>query len=221
MNSEPNPYAPPSVDPTRPLSASQDSGKLWRVVDGRLQVRTMASLPDVCVYGYPEEEPGKRVSMVLQTLPNWVNQMIWLSAAALMIWSDYPIEWTMILFFGAIFLPGWLAKKVRIMIFQSRRAARRSMLRGSVFPVVLVLTIFLAGTYGVQWKWEFFGLGGRTDLAVLLLPLLLLSNLIPTKGPSRAKALNDGWFEVKGTAPEAVRRLEGIQQRASTPHRPA
>ena len=95
------------------------------------------------------------------------------------------------------------------------------MLRGSVFPVVLVLTIFLAGSYEVQWKWEFFGLGGGTDLAVLLLVFLLLSNLIPTKGPSQAKALNDGWFEVKGTALEAVRRLEEIQQRASTPHRPA
>jgi hypothetical protein len=218
---EVDPYVPPAVDPTRPSSAWQDSGKLWRVIDGRLQVRNMASLPDVCVYGYPEEEPGKRVSMVLQTLPNWIGQLIWLAAVVFMIWSDYPIEWTMILFFGAIFLPGWLAKKVRIMIFQSRRAARRLMLRGSVFPVALVLTIFLAGSYEVQWKWEFFGLGGGADLAILLLLFLLFLNLLPTQGPSRAKTLGDGWFEVIGTAPGAVARLEEIQHRGDRVHRPA
>jgi hypothetical protein len=220
MSGEVDPYAPPSVDPARPSSASQDGGKLWRVVDDRLQVRNMASLPDVCVYGYPEEEPGTRVFLVLQTLPNWVVQLSWLAVVATVFWEGLGWQWMFAIVLSALILPGLLSKKVRLMVFRSQRAVRLSILRGILFPVVMGVAVYGALSYESRWEWLPSGLhAGVAVGAVLFLGFLL--NLIPRKGPARAVALKDGWFEVKGTAPEAVRRLEEIQQRASTVHRPA
>ena len=222
MNSETNPYAPPSVDPTPSSAASQDGGKLWRVVDGRLQVRNMASLPDVCVYGYPEGEPGTRVSVVLQTLPNWVGQLSWLAAVAMVFWEGLGWQWMFAIVLSALILPGLLSKKVRLMVFRSQRVARLSIfiLRGILFPVAMGVAVYGALSYEFRWEWLPSGWhAGVAVGAVLLLGFLL--NLIPGKGPARAVALKGGWFEVKDTAPEAVRRLEEIQQRASTVHRPA
>jgi hypothetical protein len=220
MSGEVDPYAPPAVDPTQPSSAWHDGGKLWRVERGRLQVRNLASLPDVCVYGYPEEEPGTRVSLVLQTLPAWVGQLLWLPVVFVLFQDD--LGWTLAfaVIFGALVLPGMLSKKVRLMVFRSRRAARLLTLRGILFPLVMGGAVYGALTYEVRWEWLPSELhAGVAVGAVLLLGFLL--NFIPMKGPARAVALGDGWFEVKGTAPEAVQRLEEIQQRATAVDRPA
>ncbi len=219
MNSEPNPYAPPSVDPTRPSSASQDSGKLWRVVDDRLQVRNMASLPDVCVYGYPEGEPGTRQSLVLKTLPEWARQLMVLPALAILFLENLGVAGVGI-FFLAIVLPGFLGKKVRLMIFRSRRAERGLMFRRVALPILVGVAVYATLRVGFHREWLPPEMSRFVPLGAVVVILLLL-NFLPSRGPTRAITLNDGWFEVKGTAPEAVRRLEEIQQRASTPHRPA
>lgn len=220
MNPEPNPYAPPSVDPTRP-SVSQDSGKLWRVLDGRLQVRNLASLPDVCVYGYPAEEPGTRESLVLQTTPGWVWHLLWLPAAAFMIWSDDPMgSWSMGIFFAVIFLPGLLAKKVRIMIFRSRRASRSLSFRILAGPLLIGLAMYMGFQSQLGWEWLPQRLRSELPWVAVLLAVFFW-NLIPVKGPARVAAREDGWFEVKGTAPAAIARLAEIQQRSESMRRPA
>lgn len=220
MKPEPNPYAPPAVDPSRPSSASQDGGKLWRVEGHRLQVRNLASLPDVCVYGYPEGEPGTRVSLALRTLPAWVGQLCWLPVVFVLFQEDLGWEWTFAVIFGALILPGLLSKKVRLMVFRSQRAARLLTLRGILFPVVMVAAVYGALSYESRWEWLPSELDTEVAVgAVLFLGFLL--TLIPMKGPARAVALKDGWFEVKGTAPEAITRLAEIQQRAAPAHRPA
>jgi hypothetical protein len=220
MSGEVDPYVPPAVDPTRPSSESRDGGRLWRVIDDRLRVRNMASLPDVCVYGYAEEEPGTRVSMVLQTLPHWIGQILWWVAVVMMLWGDVRLEWSFALICLAILLPNFLGKRVQIMIFRSRRAARHLMLRGILFVSVMLGAIYFSSQYHIQWRWEFFGINGDMGVGIILVAGLLW-NLIPTKGPSRVIPMGDGWFGVKGVHPEAVRRLAVIQQRAESVRRPA
>jgi hypothetical protein len=220
MNGEVDPYVPPAVDPTRPLLESRDAGKLWQVVDGGLRVRNMASLPDVCIYGAPVEEPGTRVSLVLQTLPHWPGQLLWWLAVAMMLRGNVPLGWSFVLICLAIVLSNFLGKRVRIMTFQSRRAARMSMFRGVLFPVVMGVAIYAALDYDIRWGWVPAGIRDEVGVGLVLLVGILFS-LLPVKGPARAVSLKDGWFEVKGAAPEAVQRLAEIQQRADPAHRPA
>ena len=219
MSEEVDPYVPPAVDPTRSL-ASRDGGKLWRVVDDRLQVRNMGSLPDVCVYGYAEEEPGTRVSLVLQTLPAWIGWAIWLPALTIVLAREIPWQLGFVGILVALLLLHLLGKKVRLMIFRSRRAARHLTLRGILFLSVMLGAIYFSSKYHIQWRWEFFGISGDMGVGIILVAGLLWK-LIPTKGPSRVIPMGDGWFGVKGVHPDAVRRLAVIQQRASTLHRPA
>ena len=65
MNEEPNPYAPPAIHEEPHLSGSPDSGRLWRVMDGQLEVRHLASLPNVCVAGSQEGESGAYQSTLM------------------------------------------------------------------------------------------------------------------------------------------------------------
>jgi len=221
MNHQPDPYAPPRVDPVPPSPAVRDGGKLWRVEGNRLEVRSMASLPDVCVYGYPEADSGRRVSLVLRAPPPWINQILLLAALAALLFGKLDGAGIVVTFMLAITFPSLIGKKVRLMVFRSQRATRRLMLPLLVLPVLIGVALYISSNYEIRWKWALLELDGRIGMGGIALLGVILLNLIPTKGPSRAVALKDGWFEVKGIAPEAVQRLAEIQQRADAKRRPA
>lgn len=215
---EPNPYAPPAVHVGGELPPS--TGPLWRITSGRLQVRNMASLPDVCVCGDPQTELGVRSSIVLESLPLWVKPVLFLGIviATQLTKLDWSIGVVLIML--AIFLPGLFAKRVKLMIFRSRRSERSVMIRKALSGVIFIAVFWASLNYGIQWKWDLFGLHGQIDVGMLALVCLFM-DIIPGRGPSRVITLGDAWFEVKGTHPDALAKLEEIQGRVKPSHPPA
>lgn len=65
MSEEFNPYLPPEVEEPSARPMGMPDGCRWRVEEGKLLVRDRASLPDVCIFGAPDAEPGLRVSVPL------------------------------------------------------------------------------------------------------------------------------------------------------------
>jgi hypothetical protein len=180
----------------------------------------MASLPDVCVCGDPQTELGVRSSIVLESLPLWVKPVLFLGIviATQLTKLDWSIGVVLIML--AIFLPGLFAKRVKLMIFRSRRSERSVMIRKALSGVIFIAVFWASLNYGIQWKWDLFGLHGQIDVGMLALVCLFM-DIIPGRGPSRVITLGDAWFEVKGTHPDALAKLEEIQGRVKPSHPPA
>jgi hypothetical protein len=194
MTSEPNPYAPPSAAPMAPHGAVLDAGKLWRVVDGHLEVRNTASLPDVCVYGYSEYEGGRRASLILSTQPPWFGPLLWLPFWVVILWSNLDASY----------------------LFGARRAGLLGLMRA-----VLVIA-FGVGVYWLLRYEDGLDIGSDNLKQLLFLCLIFFAILalrfMPGSGPSRVRTLSDSWFEVCGVPAAVVARLAEIQQRATPAH---
>ncbi|WP_367870346.1 hypothetical protein [Luteolibacter sp. Populi] len=214
MNPEPDidPYAPPASDPTLPPLSPADSGSLWRVVGGRLQVRKSASLPDVCIDGSPDHEPGQRYPLEFSTLLPGISTATWCVFLAILF--SYNLK-PMFLFLGCgivMVLPWLFEKKVRVLAFRSRRSAGRSRLLEILLLAGFVGFAFAAMNFPRDPAGSYFYLLPFGVLAVLA----ILSHFIPGRTPSRAKALPGDWFELKGIAPAAITRFEELQQRLAS-----
>ena len=214
MNQEPNPYAPPQVDPVATPLGIQDSGSLWRIVDGRLQFREMASLPNVSISGSQHGEPGTRFSLALESraLVGWVRGVALLLLGAVgFAGLLHSHSAKTIAFFAVVSLPGLLGKKARILVFRSKRKESaingRSWLGALLVGMGSVLLIHLLRTYWVNLPAEDFLL-----LLAVVVGAVQLVFLLAGKWPP-VRTLGDGWFELRKVPPEAIRQLEEIQLR--------
>ena len=205
-----DPYAPPRADPTTAPAVVNDSGSLWRVVDGRLQFREMASLPDVCISGSPPGEPGTRTSLALesQALMGWVRGVALLLLAIIGLAGVIP--WPKaktLLFFAAFLLPGLLAKKPRILVFRSKRKESAVYGRSLLIGLGFLLLVHLLRMFWERPSPEDFLLHVALVMGIVQV-VLLLSGKLPHVRP-----LGDGWFEWRKLPPAAIHRLKEIQQR--------
>jgi hypothetical protein len=211
MTHEPNPYAPPEVDPAAP-NVYPDSGSLWRIADGRLQVRNQASLPDVCIYGSPEREPGTRSSIVFNTTPEFVVGITWIALGLALIAGLVPRELTFPMIF-IVLAPMLFGKKVRVLAFRSGDATRSAGVRNLVSMVISIAVDFALARYASFLPWRIPTLAAMA----LVFGVVRLVRFGVGKRFGWARFLKDGWFEIPGIAPAAIVRLEEIQRRLAVP----
>ena len=214
MNDEPNPYTPPQADPWPAVSdiSYPDSGTLWRVVAGKLQVRHMASLPDIAIKGEPEGEPGRRMSMVIRIMPEWLYGVLWLGVAAVGLTGWLSDDMFIYLFLAAAFLPDFLGKKVRVMMFRTNAEMRRTTLWIVLFVALLIGLIFVAPFFETP-ELLLFWKGGTLSLIAFYFGVLHLIHHFKGGSLGWGRGREDGWFQVSGIAPAAIARLEELQQR--------
>ncbi len=204
-----DPYAPPRAEPLTVFSDGNDSGSLWRVVDGRLQFRDGAVLPDIGPDGSPNGEPGPRFSLALETkaLPALMRGLGlpilgFASLSGILPWGGAKIG----AFFPLFWLPYWLGPKVRIHLVRSK-SRERSILYRLLFGTLAVG--LLLSTVLLNWL-----KAHAADLLLypwIVLGILQLVLLITGKAP-HAREVEDGWFEWSYLKPEAILHLEEIQR---------
>lgn len=214
MNDQPNPYRPPQADPWPAVSGIQypNSGTLWRIVDGKLQVQPTASLPDVAVDGSPEAAAGKRMALVVRVMPEWLYGVLWLGIAGARLagWVSYDVF--LLMFFAVAFLPGLLGKRLRVELYRSNAEITRTTVRFLVVIVILVGLLVVAPLLGwtaVSGFWE----GGTLALIGVYYGVLHLFHHFRGGSLGWARNAGDGWFELKGIAPAAIARLEDLEKR--------
>lgn len=215
MKGELDPYAPPRADPL-PAAATLpvDSGSLWRVVDGRLQFRDGAVLPDIGPDGSPNGEPGPPFSLVLETksLPALVRGLGLLLLGIIFAARMFPsggvwTSWFFAFFLAVAWLPRWLGPKIRLQVFRSKPKEQAALYRGLLWVFAVAILQFSA-----QMRWpgirpeEFWAYMGMTFASYQFV-------LLATGKAPPAREVEDGWFEWKGLKPEAIPHLEEIQQR--------
>ncbi|WP_265594534.1 hypothetical protein [Haloferula sp. BvORR071] len=211
MNHELNPYAPPAGHEEPRVSGSPDSGRLWRVMDDRLEVRHLANLPNVCVAGSLEAEPGAYQSMLMRRVPPWWIGVVWLvfGILAFVGWlSLSPLPFALVTIANIL---ATTSKEPRVEFFRSHSASRSSAMRtwlwmAGIF-VGMVVVIYLESHKGV-----IFRACGPINIAVLLLGALILLRSIRDSRFGMASKLSDGWYEMRGIAPAVIARLEEIQR---------
>lgn len=207
-----NPYAPPRADPLPLSPGGDDSGSLWRVLEGRLQFRDGASLPDgLCISGAPAGEPGSRISLKLETR-SWLS---WLRSVGLLavgmaglagLAPGYRVQMGM---FYVCLLSAALGKKPRILVFRSTRHLRANSLR----VLLLVGAVGLVVFFDRLPSWLVSDIFIYLALAIGCLNLLFYwTGRVPP-----LRRLADGWYEWLRLPPAVVLRLEEIQQR-QPPH---
>lgn len=212
MNGELDPYAPPRADPVPAMVAipgGKDSGSRWRVVEGRLEVRQKASLPDIPLDGSQPGTPGTRYPLLFETsaLPGAVRAvgLLLLGIACLAGVLSSPFTGNLLLLATAVG-PGWLKPRLRVRGFRSKS-------QDSAFVLVALLAISTVGflLLAIASRWPevfpaYCGIYLGMALGVYQLILILRGKVPP------AREVGDGWFHLKGAAPQAIRRLEEIQQ---------
>lgn len=214
MNEEPNPYTPPQVDAWPAVSGIEypNSGTLWRVVDGKLQVRPAASLPDVAIDGSPPGETGKRMALVIRIMPEWLFGLLWLAIAAARLYERVSYNVFLLMFFAVAFLPALLGKRLRVQLYRTNAEIMRATLRYLVTIAVIIGLIFAGPFFGLR---EILPVREGGVLAIIALYYGCLHLFHHLRGGSLgwARAVGDGWFELKGIAPAAIASLEALQQR--------
>lgn len=203
--SQPNPYAPPSGEPSSPQMGVPD-GSLWRVEDGRLLVRDFASLPDVCIYGSPPEEPGRRRSVPIRAPRAWLVPILVLLTLAAVV--SAPRNSALLTIFAAAAVLGISTKRVRVIVFEGTHLFRRRWGRSGIGILVIICLVSVAG-----------------DSARL--PQVMRENLIPWASfwligaayiyRLRAVRAGSDWYEIKGISPPAIARFAEIQQKTRIP----
>ncbi len=215
MNMEPDPYAPPRVDPLPAAAALPlDSGSLWRVVDGHMQFRDGAVLPGIGPDGSPNVDSASQFPLVLETkaLPALVRGVGLLLLGVACLAGMFPFRGARIglllalLFLGG-FLPRWLGAKVQIQLFRSKSKEQAAVYRVLLAALALGVLQFSARSLwpGIHPE-EFWACMGMA-FGVYQLFLLVMG-----KAP-HAREVEDGWFEWKGLKQEAIPYLEEIQRR--------
>jgi hypothetical protein len=181
MSAEFNPYMPPEVEEPSVRPMGMPDGCRWRIEEGKLLVRDLASLPDVCIFGAPEAEPGLRVSVPLA-----VN-------------ASLP----------------FLGKKIRVMVYQSHQArATRRRKKWTIWMVTALLAVVTAILRDAIRQHESIFLPTMLCLGAVSGWWLRRSNLQIMPG-------KDGWYELRGTGPDVIGRLEEIQKRETISQEPA
>jgi hypothetical protein len=193
-----NPYASPSADPS-PMRMEVPDGSLWRVEEGRLLVRDRASLPDLCIYGSPPEELGKRKSIPIHTSRLWV--LLVLLTFGLALFVERGIDLLAIIVAGL--LVANVGKRIRVMVFESSRVFVRNWLRGGIASVALVgSAALLVDSLGL---WD----APAGNLIPWLACWLVWGFPVHR---FRAVPQGEGWYEIKGIAPPVIVRLAEIQR---------
>jgi hypothetical protein len=213
MNEEPNPYEPPRADPLPVASGmgDSDSGSLWRVMDGKLQVRHMASLPDICIDGAPEGEPGRRYSQAMHRVPRGITGLVWVVVGVVALSGWLPLNnLTIFILCVANALPVAVSEP-RVLFFRSHSAMRAARSSSSWWLALFVAAV--ASAFFFPSGSGFYEAGGTFNVIALLGGPLLLLRSIMDSGFGQARKREDGWFELKGIAPAAIARLEELQKR--------
>ena len=204
--SQSNPYAPPSTEPSSARIEVPD-GSLWRVEDGRLLVRDHASLPDVCIYGSPPEEPGKRRSVKIQVPRTWVSLILLILTFVRVVL--FPDRFGMLWLLGAATLIGLTAIQVRVMVFEGRSSLlrRRLAMGGVVLGLIAIIHIaddsillgelLRSGILSWSGFWSLYGMGYWHRL--------------------RAIPKQSAWYEIRGIAGSSIARLEKVQAQTKIP----
>lgn len=81
MKEELDPYRVPATSP-EPGPDLESRGRGWRIDQGRLMVQDHARLPDVCLYGGPMGEPGRRIYLNLRAKGKRVRVVAFCSVGA-------------------------------------------------------------------------------------------------------------------------------------------
>ncbi len=210
MNEEPDPYAPPRADLPAGAEVVGDSGSLWRVVEGRLQVRHMAQLPDVCLSGGAAGEPGGRHSVFMRRIPGWLTGAVWLTTGFLALPGWLPLK------FGGIFILSIVnalplaETPPRVLFFRSHSSLREGRLRAWAWFVPYAAIV--GGTFLFHRSKDVFEAGGTFNIMTLGLGAWVLVRSFCDRGYGRARKLADGWFELLGIPSSVIARLEEIQQ---------
>lgn len=224
MTEDFNPYIPPKAgEPSaRPLAVPD--GSLWRVDDGKLLVRNMASLPDYCIISGPGDDPGKRHSIKIHISQPWTKFVWVLPLLALALGGTGYLgqetrSWFLIASGIVALSPRILGEKLRVMTFQSDRASR---LIRSKRLLAYFSASFLAA--GIVHLIQSNGLLPEHWNMIVLVGILCcfysLLDFMPLRVPSGALKAGDGWFEMKGVNCEMITRLTEIQKWVVIPQEP-
>ena len=220
MSGDLNPYAPPSSEAPEKQVAFPD-GSLWRVDEGRLLVRNMASLPDFCVHGSPEDQAGSRRSIVLQWVPRWVIPVAILIPVAAMIESQViGILGIYAALALAFVLPSILGKSLRVMMFQSDETRIRQ--QRKLFSVLVLVEAIAAVAASFIKDAGLLPpvLRDRDFIFVFAFTGIILRLWLISSAGFRVAPREEGWFELKGVDPGMIAHLSEIQQRVRIPQKP-
>ncbi len=209
------PYSPPRVDSVPEFPSVGDSGSLWRVVDGRLQVRHMAQLPDISIDGAPNDAPRECYAQAMTRLPVYLNGVLWLPVGIAV-----SLRWLrldgVILFLVCVWFALLFVKVKEPHVFFYRRILTsadrwRSWLRSFCCLSVVMYANSLA------WKKGGLESFGWFNSILLTFGTIAALQLAVDRGFGHVRKRTDGWFELKGIRPAVIARLEEIQQR-QPPH---
>lgn len=212
MNEELDPYAPPRADPLPSVAAAvEDSGSLWRVVDGRVQVRHMAKLPDIYLDGAPDDGFGRPHTQVMTRLPATLNGALWLPVGIAVLLGWLPLNGVVLfLFCVSNALQLVRIKEPRVSFLLRVPAPGAARWRAWLWPVFYFAAIGAA--YYLSWNRGTSEAGGFINIFLLASGTMATLRLVVDKGFGHARKCGDGWFELKGIKPAFIARLEEIQQ---------
>jgi hypothetical protein len=161
--SQPNPYAPPSSDPSVVRMEVSD-GSRWLVFDGELFVRDRASLPDVCISASLPWEAGVRKSIPVHCSRLWV--LLVLLTFSLGLLAKNGIQLLAVIAAGHLISN--FGTKIRVMIYESSRSLRKKRL-------IHWIGIIWSTGFAV-WLGEALLRGAQSEFSTILLGCCLMWN---------------------------------------------